>query len=86
MDLLELGAGLTADRPLDRTLFVGKTGLEQAKTLISDYKRGNIKDMTPELWKAKKLVDSTLHPGTDMPPRLSTKRTMLEASWRRAAR
>lgn len=29
-----------------------------------DYKEGRAKEMTPELWKAKKLVDSTLHPGT----------------------
>jgi hypothetical protein len=21
--------------------------------------------MTPELWRAKKIIDSTLHPGTD---------------------
>ena len=27
------------------------------------YKQGEIKEMTPELWKAKKIVDSTLHPG-----------------------
>jgi hypothetical protein len=47
------------------TLLVGKTGLEQAKQLIVDYKQGNIKDMTPELWKAKKIVDSTLHPGME---------------------
>ena len=49
----------------DRTLFVGQTGLERAKQLISSYKQGEIKVMTPELWKAKKVVDSTLHPGME---------------------
>ncbi len=47
-----------------RTLFVGKTGLEQAKQAITSYKQGQVKEMTPEIWKAKKIVDSTLHPGT----------------------
>ena len=28
-----------------------------------DYKQGKTQHMTPQLWKAKKLVDSTLHPG-----------------------
>ncbi len=46
-----------------RTLFVGKTGLEQAKQAIISYKEGRAKEMTPEIWKAKKIVDSTLHPG-----------------------
>ncbi|KAF4866433.1 putative mitochondrial transport protein fsf1 [Colletotrichum siamense] len=49
------------------TLLVGSTGLEQAKSLLSDYKQGKIPTMTPELWKAKKVVDSTLHPGTRPP-------------------
>jgi sideroflexin-5 len=44
-------------------LLAGKTGLEQAKKLIIEYKQGTIREMTPELWKAKKIVDSTLHPG-----------------------
>lgn len=42
---------------------MGKTGLEQAKQAIVAYKQGNVKEMTPELWQAKKIVDSTLHPG-----------------------
>ncbi|KAI1644784.1 Tricarboxylate/iron carrier [Daldinia loculata] len=50
-----------------RTLFVGNHGLEQAKKLLVAYKQGEIKDMTPELWKAKKIVDSTLHPETGEP-------------------
>ncbi|KAI2626445.1 Tricarboxylate/iron carrier [Hypoxylon sp. NC1633] len=50
-----------------RTLLAGKHGLEHAKKLVIAYKQGEIKDMTPELWKAKKIVDSTLHPDTGEP-------------------
>ncbi|CAK7271267.1 Sideroflexin FSF1 [Sporothrix epigloea] len=50
-----------------RTLLVGSTGLEQAKRAIVAYKQGETKEMTPELWKAKKIVDSTLHPDTGEP-------------------
>ncbi|RAL59465.1 hypothetical protein DID88_006581 [Monilinia fructigena] len=46
-----------------RTLLVNSTGLENAKSLISSYKQGKVREMTPELWNAKKIVDSTLHPG-----------------------
>lgn len=49
------------------TLLVGSTGLEQAKSLLTEYKQGKIPSMTPELWKAKKVVDSTLHPGATSP-------------------
>ncbi|KAJ0164332.1 putative mitochondrial transport protein fsf1 [Colletotrichum tanaceti] len=49
------------------TLLVGSTGLEQAKSLLTDYKQGKIPFMTPDLWKAKKVVDSTLHPDTGEP-------------------
>lgn len=48
-----------------RTLLAGKNGLEQAKKLVIAYKQGEIPTMTPELWKAKKIVDATLHPGTE---------------------
>ncbi|RYO90585.1 hypothetical protein DL764_008425 [Monosporascus ibericus] len=50
-----------------RTLFAGKHGLEHAKQLVVAYKKGEIKQMTPDLWKAKKIVDSTLHPDTGKP-------------------
>ncbi|KAK4210260.1 Tricarboxylate/iron carrier [Rhypophila decipiens] len=50
-----------------RTLFVGKAGLEQAKASLIAYKTGQFNSMTPELWKAKKIVDSTLHPDTGEP-------------------
>ncbi|GAB1738971.1 hypothetical protein D0862_13909 [Hortaea werneckii] len=46
-----------------RTLFTSSTGLEHAKDLIAQYKQSKIPQMTPELWNAKKIVDSTLHPG-----------------------
>ncbi|KAK4039945.1 Tricarboxylate/iron carrier [Parachaetomium inaequale] len=47
-----------------RTLLVGSAGLEQAKKTLIAYKQGQIQSMTPELWRAKKIVDSTLHPDT----------------------
>ncbi|TLD05632.1 putative mitochondrial transport protein FSF1 [Venturia nashicola] len=49
------------------TLFTSSTGLEHAKSLIVDYKKGKIAEMTPELWTAKKTIDSTLHPDTGEP-------------------
>lgn len=52
-----------------RTLLVSPAGLEQAKSLIASYKQKKIPTMTPELWKAKKVVDSTLHPGMGRTPR-----------------
>lgn len=50
-----------------RTLLVSASGLEQAKQMVSSYKRGEQRSMTPELWQAKKIVDSTLHPDTGLP-------------------
>ncbi|KAK5091307.1 Sideroflexin FSF1 [Lithohypha guttulata] len=50
-----------------RTLFVSSTGLEHAKQLVTSYKKGEIQSMTPELWQAKKVIDSTLHPDTGQP-------------------
>ena len=50
---------------------MGKTGLEQAKKALVTYKTGQVQEMTPELWKAKKIVDSTLHPGTRLSVRSS---------------
>ncbi|KAH6636063.1 Tricarboxylate/iron carrier [Chaetomium tenue] len=46
------------------TLLVGSAGLEQAKNALIAYKQGHVNSMTPELWRAKKIVDSTLHPDT----------------------
>ncbi|KIW89959.1 uncharacterized protein Z519_09389 [Cladophialophora bantiana CBS 173.52] len=50
-----------------RTLFVSSSGLENAKRLVTSYKTGEAKVMTPEIWQAKKIVDSTLHPDTGEP-------------------
>ena len=50
-----------------RTLFVRRAALEDATSLLARYEAGEIRSMTPELWRAKKVVDSTLHPGTERP-------------------
>ncbi|KAL6705636.1 Sideroflexin FSF1 [Coniothyrium glycines] len=50
-----------------RTLFTSSAGLENAKQLVTAYKTGKIQDMTPDLWQAKKTIDSTLHPDTGLP-------------------
>lgn len=47
------------------TLLAGSQGLEKAKSLVTEYKTGKLQHMTPELWHAKKIVDSTLHPGME---------------------
>ncbi|KAL4743551.1 Tricarboxylate/iron carrier [Aspergillus similis] len=56
-----------ADISDPRMLFVSSAGLEQAKRLISSYKQNEIPAMNAELWRAKKVVDSTLHPDTGEP-------------------
>ncbi|TID28186.1 hypothetical protein CANINC_002619 [Pichia inconspicua] len=38
--------------------------IEESKRLIWDYKNGVIPEMTPRLWKAKKILDSSIHPDT----------------------
>lgn len=52
-----------ANDAMDRMLLVSSSGLEQAKRLVTAYKQGQIPSMTPELWEAKSVLDSTLHPG-----------------------
>ena len=42
---------------------MSSSGLENAKRLVTEYRQGKVQAMTPEIWKAKKIVDSTLHPG-----------------------
>jgi hypothetical protein len=49
-----------------RTLFTSSAGLEHAKQLVSAYKMGKVGEMNPELWTAKKIIDSTLHPGMSL--------------------
>ncbi|KAL4878808.1 Tricarboxylate/iron carrier [Aspergillus karnatakaensis] len=56
-----------ADISDPRMLLVSSAGLEQAKRLISSYKQNEIPTMNAELWRAKKIVDSTLHPDTGEP-------------------
>lgn len=42
--------------------------VEKAKQLISQYRNGSpTAQMTPELWRAKQVLDSTLHPDTGEP-------------------
>lgn len=55
--------GWMANAYANSTLLVNNAGLEKAKQQLGEYKQGKIAQMTPELWKAKKIVDSTLHPG-----------------------
>ncbi|ORY13859.1 sideroflexin-5 [Clohesyomyces aquaticus] len=57
----------SADISDPRTLLTSSAGLEHAKQLVTSYKQGKIQDMTPELWTAKKIIDSTLHPDTGQP-------------------
>lgn len=38
--------------------------IEQAKRTVWDYRNGVTSEITPELWKSKKILDSTLHPDT----------------------
>lgn len=38
--------------------------IEESKRLIWDYKNGVIPKMTPKLWRAKKILDSSVHPDT----------------------
>ncbi len=43
--------------------FASKARLQQAKELVSSYRHGHIATVTPDVWTAKRLLDSTLHPG-----------------------
>ncbi|KAE8365567.1 Tricarboxylate carrier-domain-containing protein [Aspergillus caelatus] len=52
---------------LSTTLFTSSAGLQNAKDLLTKYRSGQIQSMSPELWQAKKIVDSTLHPDTGEP-------------------
>jgi tricarboxylate carrier len=45
-------------------LFTTSKHLGDAKKLISDYRNGQFKELTPEFWNAKKVLDSTVHPDT----------------------
>ncbi|KAI5963513.1 fsf1 [Candida pseudojiufengensis] len=41
-----------------------KKDIETAKRMIWDYRNGVTNKWSPELWRAKKVLDSTLHPDT----------------------
>ncbi|KAL0635250.1 Sideroflexin FSF1 [Maublancomyces gigas] len=58
----------SADLCDPRTLFTSASTLEASKSLLARYKSGTLPHaMTPDLWAAKKLCDSTLHPDTGIP-------------------
>lgn len=49
----------------DPTMLLNTTSdIEAAKRTIWDYKNGVTLKLTPELWRAKRVLDSTLHPDT----------------------
>lgn len=49
----------------DPTMLLNTThDIETAKRMVWDYKNGVTSKMSPELWRAKKVLDSTLHPDT----------------------
>lgn len=54
----------SADVSDPRMLLVTSSDIASAKQLVSAYKAGSIQDMSPELWRAKKVLDSTIHPDT----------------------
>lgn len=47
-----------------RMLLNTPSDVETARQLIGAYRRGETKHMSPELWRAKRVLDSTLHPDT----------------------
>lgn len=45
-------------------LLVSKKELDHSKEILGKYQKGEIADISPELWRAKKVMDSTIHPDT----------------------
>ncbi|CAI2029809.1 hypothetical protein SEUBUCD646_0H03020 [Saccharomyces eubayanus] len=45
-------------------LLTSEKDLAHAKEIISAYRHGELKETTPEFWRAKKQLDSTVHPDT----------------------
>lgn len=41
-----------------------KSDIDHAKRVVWDYKNGVTGKLTPEFWRSKKVLDSTLHPDT----------------------
>ncbi|OJJ01693.1 hypothetical protein ASPVEDRAFT_52593 [Aspergillus versicolor CBS 583.65] len=50
-----------------RMAFASRARLQEAKQLVSSYRHGHIPTITPDVWAAKLLLDSTLHPDTGEP-------------------
>ena len=67
---------LSVTDSLHRTLFINHTSLEHAKKTVTQYKTGERREMSEDVWRAKKVVDSTLHPG--MPATLLFPRQEME--------
>ena len=45
-------------------LLTTEKDLAHAREIISAYRHGELKETTPEFWRAKKQLDSTVHPDT----------------------
>ncbi|KAL3233519.1 Sideroflexin FSF1 [Nakaseomyces bracarensis] len=45
-------------------LLTTQADLVHARQIISEYRHGKLKDTTPEFWRAKQQLDSTVHPDT----------------------
>lgn len=45
-------------------LLTTENDLQKARDVISSYRKGELKQTTPEFWHAKKQLDSTVHPDT----------------------
>ncbi|CEP60178.1 Fsf1p LALA0_S01e04764g [Lachancea lanzarotensis] len=45
-------------------LLTTENQLKNARKIVSSYRRGELKDPSPEFWHAKKQLDSTVHPDT----------------------
>ncbi|KAG9293058.1 hypothetical protein G9A89_016420 [Geosiphon pyriformis] len=51
-----------------RTLFATRKSLNEAKILINNYNTNKLDSVEPDkLWKAKKIIESTIHPDTGEP-------------------
>lgn len=45
-------------------LLTTEKDLQKARSVVSAYRHGDMKQTTPEFWSAKKQLDSTVHPDT----------------------
>ena len=64
-----------ADLTDPSTLFISADQLSRCRELIARYQDGRLPPlMTPDLWRAKKVLDATLHPGMVLSPTISKRR------------